>query len=128
MDALMNMPAVAVKRFSIFAVAGASFTFACYVGWLYSRAQVADENLFSMHQFVVFIALATWLVADTRAAGRPQPSFDYGWFVMATLPIYGPYYLVKTRRWRGALMGIGAVLLFLLPWITVLLVWPMSQH
>jgi hypothetical protein len=117
------MLAIPVKQFSISAAVGVSVVIACYDGWLYSRALAPGEHLFDLHQLVVSIAFATWLAADTRAMGRPYPSFDYGWFVMAALPIYGPYYLIRTRRWRGVLMSIGTVLLFLLPWIAELLAW-----
>ena len=116
------MPAFALKRFSLLAIVSVSIVLASYDGWLSYRDLVPDEGLFNLYRFTTAVAFATWLIADTRALGRPQPSFDYGWFIIAVLPIYGPYYLIKTRGWRGVLMIAGVVLLLFLPWIAEVLV------
>ena len=109
------MPAIALKRFSLLAVVGVSVVLAGYDGWLSYKDLTPDEGLFSLYRVVLLVAFANWLIADTRIMGRSQPSFDYGWFIIAVLPIYGSYYLISTRRWRGLLMIAGAVLLFLAP-------------
>lgn len=112
---------IAVKRTSFYAAIGVSVVVAAYDGWLYWQYLAPSDDVLRMHQFVVSVSLTTWVAADTRVAGRTQPSFDYGWFVLAVLPIYGPFYLAKTRRWRGVLMAVGGAFLFLLPWVAEVL-------
>lgn len=121
------MPAIAVKRFSLYAAIGVTIVVACYAGWLFWKGLVPRDDVFGLHQSILTILLATWLVMDTPLQGRRSPTFDHGWLVMAVLPIYGPYYLVRTRRWQGVLMIAAGVLLFLLPSLAEVLVWLLFQ-
>jgi hypothetical protein len=98
--------------------------FAAYDGWLYSLRRTPDEELFSLHNFVLTALVATWVVADSRESNRAQPSFDHGWFIFIAFPFYIPYYLISTRRWRrGFLLLCGIALLFMLPWLAEVFVW-----
>jgi hypothetical protein len=117
---------VTVKRVSIFAAVGISVVLATYDGWLSSRGMAPGEALLRLYNFTVAILLATWLIEDARVSARSGPSFDYGWFVMWVFPIYLPYYLYSTRRWRGLLILVGMLLLFLLPAIAESLVGDVS--
>ena len=110
-----------IKRFSLIGALGASAVFAAYDGLLFFWGRAPEQHLFRLHQFVLSILMATWLVTDAKESGRACPSLDYGWFVLTTFPFYVPYYLVATRRWRrGMLILLGMVLLFLLPWLAEL--------
>ena len=105
-----------VKRLSAVSAFAVAVVFAVYDGWLYSRSRAPDEHLFTLYHFVLVMLLATWVVADAKEAGRAGPSFDQGWFVLVLFPVYVPYYLVSTRRWRrGVLMFVGMLMLLLLP-------------
>jgi hypothetical protein len=107
-----------VKRFSIIGALSVCVMFTTYSGWLFSLSRAPDELLSTLYQFVLTSLLATWLVADAQEFRRARPSFDEGWFIIAVFPFYVPYYLISTRRWRrGALIIIGIVLLFMLPWL-----------
>jgi hypothetical protein len=117
---------VSIKRFSIIGALGTSAIFAVYDGYLFWIARAPDEHLFSLHQFVLAVLLTTWIVVDTTELRRARPSFDYGWFIVATFPVYVPYYLVSTRRWRGVALLAGMILLFLLPWLAELFAWCVS--
>jgi uncharacterized membrane protein YhaH (DUF805 family) len=111
-----------IKRSSLSAAIGASVVGAIYVGWLFARNLTPDEHLLTLYRFVIAALLATWLVADTREAGRSQPTFDYGAYFVFALVLFAPYYLIATRRWRGLLMLAGMALLFLLPALAILAV------
>jgi hypothetical protein len=121
------MPAIAVKRLSLYAAIGQTIVVACYAGWLFWNGLLPRDDVFGLHQTILTILLATWFVMDTPLQGRRSPTFDHGWLVMVVLPIYGPYYLVRTRRWQGILMIAGGALLFLLPSLAEVVIWLVVQ-
>jgi hypothetical protein len=123
---LAEISLVRIKRVSVIGALGTSAVFAAYDGYLFWTSRAPDEGLFSLHHFVLAFLLATWIVADTTELRRARPSFDYGWFIVAAFPVYVPYYLVSTRRWRGVAVLVGMILLFLLPWLAELFVWYVS--
>jgi hypothetical protein len=86
-----------------------------YAGWSISRGHVPYDALYSLHEVVVSILLATWLIADAQERRRDRPTFDQGGFVLFLFLVYVPYYLFSTRRARGFLMFGGMVLLLVLP-------------
>ena len=89
-----------------------------YVGWSISRGHVPYDALYKLHEVVVSILLATWLIADSQERRRDRPTFDQGGFVLFLFLVYVPYYLFSTRRARGVLIFGGMVLLLELPRIT----------
>jgi hypothetical protein len=110
------MGIASVKHFSLGGAIATAAAFAVCDVWLRSRMHAPDEAAFRMFHFAMAVLLATWVVADTREGRRPAPSFDYGWFILLTFPVYSAYYLITTRRWLwGLLMIAGALLLFMLP-------------
>lgn len=121
-----DQPWMSIKRSSAFAVVALSVAFASYDGWLQALGEVPTEHLYALYQFLFSILLATWLVTDIRLRGRSLPSFDSGWFVWAVLPAFVPYHLISTRRWRGVLVCLGMLLLYLLPWFAELIAWNFS--
>jgi hypothetical protein len=123
---LAEISLVRIKRVSVIGALGTSAVFAAYDGYLFWTSRAPDEGLFSLHHFVLAFLLATWIVADTTELSRARPSFDYGWFIVAAFPVYVPYYLVSTRRWRGVAVLVAMILLFLLPWLAELFVWYVS--
>lgn len=105
-----------VKRFSMVGALATAVVFATYDGWLVSHARALPDHLSRFYNLVIVMLLATWVVADTRESRRAESSFDQGWFVLVLFPLYVPYYLVSTRRWRrGVLALMGVLMLFLLP-------------
>src|SRR5262245_60877738 len=115
------MHVASLKRSSAFAVVAVSVAYAAYVGWLFVRCEAPGEGLARMHGFLFSVLLATWFLSDMRLRARALPSFDSGWFVMAVLPVFAPYHLISTRRWRGALVCLGMLMLFMLPWFAEML-------
>jgi hypothetical protein len=87
-----------IKRSSLSAAIGSSIVVAIYVGWLLARNLTPDEHFFTLYRLVIAALLATWLVADTREAGRSQPTFDYGAYFVFALVLFAPYYVIATRR------------------------------
>jgi hypothetical protein len=112
-----------IKRSSLIGAVSVSTAVAIYSGLLFSTAHAPDEQLSTLHEFIITVLLATWLIADATQLRRAQPTFDYGWFIFAAFPVYVPYYLVSTRRWRGLVIFTGMLVLFLLPWLAQWVVW-----
>jgi hypothetical protein len=114
-----------VGRFSVVGAVGVTTLLAAYAATLfYLRSETPNDGLFRLHRFLLTALVATWVVADAQKSGRAHPSFDHGWFVFIALPIYVPYYLISTRRWRRGLAILsGIILLFMLPWIMEWVVW-----
>jgi hypothetical protein len=103
------------KVLSLIGAFGVPAVVSLYVGWSTSRGHVPYDALFKLHETVVSILLATWLIADAQERSRDRPTFDHGAFVLFLFLVYVPYYLFSTRRARGILMFGGMVLLLALP-------------
>jgi hypothetical protein len=106
------------KLLSLIGAFGVAAVVAVYVGWSISRGHVPYDALYKLHEVVVSILLATWLIADSQERRRDRPTFDQGGFVLFLFLVYVPYYLFSTRRARGVLIFGGMVLLLELPRIT----------
>jgi hypothetical protein len=115
-----------VRSLSAVAACAVSLLCAIYSGVLFFRGQFLSADLATLHQVLLSLLLATWFVADSRIRKSFSPSFDHGWFFCLALPIYGPYYLFSTRRWRGLAIFAGMLGLFLLPVIAEVLVYYVS--
>lgn len=105
---------LAVKRLCLFGACGTTGAAAACNAWRCSLGFVPTVGLHKLNDFVVLVMLATWVVADKRMSGRRGPAFDQGAFVLFLLPIYVPYYFLSTRGWRGLLILVAMLLLFLL--------------
>jgi hypothetical protein len=68
-------------------------------------------------------AFAPRVRLERASLKRFSASFDHGWFVLLAFPIYAPYHLIATRRWRGAAIALGMGVLFVLPWIAQVIVY-----
>ena len=92
----------------------AIYTIGLSVIALYRTELPGNSRLVYVFAFAVFVT--GWVSADRRARGIPVP-FEFNILVYATWPIFVPYYLVRTRGWKGILLGIGFWGLFLAPMI-----------
>jgi len=115
-----------IKQVSLLGAVSASILFSVYDGWLNLMDREPPAHMFTLFHFVLGALLATWLVADSRQSRRTQPTFDYGWFILTAFAVYVPYYVISTRRWRGLLLLLGMILLFLLPRFAEMLAWYVS--
>jgi hypothetical protein len=107
-----------LKRFSMISALLTAGAVSMAVVWMSLHGRTPDGGLLELYHFLLVLMIASWLVTDAREAGRARPSFDYGWFVVAAFPIYVPYYVISTRRWRrGCLIVFAMVLLLTLPYV-----------
>jgi hypothetical protein len=62
---------------------------------------------------VAVFFLVLWVDADSRTQAQIYRPFEFGYLVLLLWIPYLPYYLWRTRRWRGAVMlGLFAVSFF----------------
>lgn len=57
--------------------------------------------------YVAFPTLLAWWIEHDRRTKRYAAPFEFSAFVFFLWPVIVPYYLTKTRGWRGLLMGLG---------------------
>jgi len=58
--------------------------------------------------FLFMSLLAGWIVRDSEARGERKP-YDYDTLVAFLWMLAAPIYLVRTRRWKGALIILTAI-------------------
>lgn len=76
---------------------------------------------------VIFVALLVlWVVEDSKEKSEIYKPFEFGFLVFIWAIPYLPYYLWRTRRFRGVLLLAGLVLLYFLGYIGQLAVYWMS--
>jgi len=115
------MLAARLRVWNVIAACVVSFLFSIYVAIRSFGGHALPDELYRLEFSLVTLLLAGWLVADSADRRRFSPSFDHGWFMFWALPIYGPYYLISTRRWKGVALCVAIVGLFLLPAVVELL-------
>jgi hypothetical protein len=72
--------------------------------------------------FTLPICFATWVQTDARIR-RCTPFFDFGTFILVLWSLAIPWYLIWTRGWRGLLVTLMFVGLWILPTIVARVVW-----
>jgi len=77
------------------------------------RLPVPDKS--NQLYFIMFgLLLAWWVRIDRLARGFGVP-YEYDVLVLFAWPFMGPYYLYRTRGWKGILIGAGIWGLFIAP-------------
>jgi hypothetical protein len=66
--------------------------------------------------------LVYWMVADARRRLH-VPCFDFGFLCYVLLPLSIPWYCFWSRGWRGALIFLVLLAIFLAPNILAMIVW-----
>ena len=74
-----------------------------------------NARLLRVHDVVWYLLLAAWVVADSAERRGVYRPYEFGFLVFLFAIVYVPWYLVSTRRWRGALMVLGLAGLYMLP-------------
>jgi hypothetical protein len=71
-----------------------------------SRWFVAPEESSGFY-FILFSLFLTWWVGVDRVALGFSVPFEYDVLVYFAWPLMVPYYLYRTRGWKGILFGLG---------------------
>ena len=72
------------------------------------------------------LLVAYWVLADSRRLGV-RGSVDQGWFLFAVWPLALPYYLFRTRHWKGFVTLAGFLALFAVTYAISILVVLLSR-
>ena len=72
--------------------------------------------------FTLPVCFMTWVQTDARIR-RCTPFFDFGTFVCVMWSLAIPWYLIWTRGWRGLLVILMFLGLWILPTIVAAVVW-----
>ena len=97
----------------VFAVTFAQVYMALHSEWL-------SESTSKLSYFTLSLLVALLIESDRKSRGRAAP-FEYAAFVFFAWPFIAPYYFFSVLRWRGLAIGLGLVLLGLLPDLVVML-------
>jgi hypothetical protein len=68
---------------------------------------------------ILSFLIAILIESDRKCRGRSAP-FEYSAFVFFAWPLVAPHYFFSVLRWRGLAIGIGLILLALLPDLVIL--------
>jgi hypothetical protein len=94
------------------------------VAQAYAASRGADISRSAMHLWYVCFSysVAWWVEIDRKAKGIGAP-FEYSAFMFFVWPLLAPYYLFKSRHWRGLALGLGLIALSSIPDIVAITVY-----
>jgi hypothetical protein len=75
--------------------------------------------------FTFSYAVAGWVEMDRKERSIRAP-FEYSAFMFFIWPVLAPYYLFRSRRWRGFALGIGLIILASVPDLAAIAVYYLS--
>ena len=81
-----------------------------------SQHFVIPETSSRLYLFFFGLFLTWWVIFDARVRRIGVP-YDFGYLVLFTWPISIPYYIIRTRGWKGGLFVAGLVGLWVSPMI-----------
>jgi hypothetical protein len=81
-----------------------------------SRRLVVPEASNGLYFILFGLFLTWWVRIDRRARGFGAP-YDFDYFVFFAWPLMVPYYLYRTRGWKGILFGVGMCGLCIAPYV-----------
>lgn len=86
------------------------------VSEVYAVSHSADLSRTAAHLWYVCFSysVAWWVELDRKAKGIAAP-FEYAAFMFFVWPVLAPYYLFRSRRWRGLAMGLGLIVFSSIP-------------
>lgn len=62
------------------------------------------------------LMLTWWVRADSRSRDLRLP-YEFGTFVFFAWPAVVPYYMCRSRGWKGLLFGVGICALYIVPYV-----------
>jgi hypothetical protein len=68
------------------------------------------------------LLFATWVLADTRRR-QSLPCYDFGFFCYVFMPLVVPAYCFWSRGWRGALVLVALLAVWVTPYWIAIAVW-----
>jgi hypothetical protein len=89
----------------------------------YSAGFDVASNAMSFWGLVFSLLLAWWVAADARDKPHIYRPYEFGWLVLYSLPIYLPYYLLRTRGAMGLLGLLGFIVLYFLGYFLQIALW-----
>ena len=106
------------RRLCIVAAIGIASMTSVYAAWCCSAGTVPGDDVLRLYPFVMGILIVSWLVSDPALPMSRKPSFDYGLLLWVSFPLLATYHLYVAHRWRGFLIVIGLIMLFLAPYLS----------
>jgi hypothetical protein len=100
-----------------------SFAVALLQAAVFQAGFDVGDNPLSLWGLVFPLTLAWWVAADSRGRSNIYRPFEFGWLVLYSLPVYLPYYLVRTRGPAGMVGLLGFVALYFLGFLFQLALW-----
>jgi hypothetical protein len=79
-----------------------------------SRGAEISRNAGQLWYVCFSYAVAWWIEIDRKAKTIGAP-FEYSAFMFFSWPLLAPYYLFKSRRWRGLALGLGLIVFSFIP-------------
>ena len=86
------------------------------------RGRFPPQFMFQLWDNVFWLSVVSWIQTDARLR-RQTPCFDFGWLVWLTAWIAIPWYVVRTRGWRGLFVLLMFLVLYSLPPYLAMQVW-----
>lgn len=89
------------------------------------KEQVTSAGTDYLWSIVFAIVIALWTSNDAKQKGLYEP-YEFSYFAFLFWPFVLPYHLVKTRGSEGFLMFLGALIIYVLPFLLGLVTWAYS--
>jgi hypothetical protein len=83
---------------------------------------IVGEHVFRLYGVVTAILAVSWLVTDPKIPAAQKPSFDHGMLIWISFPLLAAYQMYAAHQWRGFLIVLGLLGLFIAPDMVLTLV------
>jgi len=111
------------KTWLIVILVALSLLVSVYEGVLYWHDIEPNEGLLSLYGLIFVLVLILWVDADSKDYPTIYRPFEYGYLAFIFWLPYLPYYLWRTRKAVGLLMLLGFAGLFLMGFLTQLVIY-----
>ena len=94
-----------------------------YEGILFWHDLEGNPRLLSVWGALFVLVLVLWVDLDSKAHPEIYRPYEYGYLVLLWWIPYVPYYLWRTRRFKGLLLLAGFVGLYLMSYMVQLVIY-----
>ncbi len=91
-----------------------------------SFGQMVSADVGSIYMYSLSSLIALWAVTDRSIRNYPSV-YDYGYFMFSAGFLLLPWYLFKSRKWKGLLLYSGFMALYYLPYLCGLAVYHLKR-
>jgi hypothetical protein len=116
-----------IRRLYVYAAVGIAIVTSIVAAIIFNAGRDISDDVLLLYKFVIGLLVVVWLTTDPDIPDDHRPSLDHGMLQWMLFPLLATYQQFKIRRWRGIGIVLGLLGLFVVPYITLVVLYAVGE-